>query len=185
MNPGTRAVLINFGFTLLGAAIGIGIARYFYRRANIDTLRLRRKETIERLQQELKDNTSKELFGKRALGDYVKYPFPPLTTSALNRFADDFGILKMKEKSLKQKIENLKIKIRTFNDHVSQLNIEMAVATFNPKISEEQREFLVDHQREINEEYKEIKNQMLELLNDVDRSCTSLIKKGKFTEKER
>jgi len=182
MSPGTEVALINLCFTLLGAGIGIGTTWYF---STVKILKDHRRETVKHLQQELKDNTNKELFSKRALGDYVKYPFPPLTTSALNRFADDFGILKMKEESLKQKIEDLKIKIRTFNDHVSQLNIEMAVAAFNPKISEEQREFLVDHQREINEEYKEIKNQMLGLLNDVDRNYTSLVKKGKFTKKER
>jgi hypothetical protein len=182
MNPGTKAVLINFGFTLLGAAIGIGTTWYF---STVKILKDHRRGTVKHLQQELKDNTNKELFSKRALGDYVNYPFPPLTTSALNRFVDDFSILKMKEESLKQRIEDLKIKIRTFNDHVRQLNIEIAVATFNPKILEEQKEFLVDHQREVNEEYKEIKNQMLKLLNALDRNYTSLVKKGRFTKKER
>lgn len=182
MNPGTKAVLINFGFTLLGAGIGLGTARYFYHRANVKILRDHRKETIEHLQQELKDNTSEELFSMRALGELTNYPFPPLKTSALEKFVEDFGILKLEDASLKEDCSTLKTSVKTFNDHVSQLNLEtgvLAVLASNREMSVDEKRRMEKYQEFVHNTYENImKPQMLSLLDYLTRNHTCLIKKG-------
>jgi len=183
MNPRIKAVLINFGFTLLGAGIGFGTAWYFYKRANIQILRDHRKEVIEHLRQELKDNTSKELFSMRALGELTSYPFPPLRTSALEKFVEDFGILKLKDTSLERDCDMLKIGVRTFNDHVSQLNLEtgvLAVLTSDREMSVDERKRMKKYQEFVHNTYENIiKPQMCSLSVYLTKNHNSLIRTGK------